>query len=143
MIYRGTFNLTNAGGMNDNILKNFRISRIPLTSGPVSIQFSAIARPTARNTGAGSFNLDPRITGMFIGDMQVIEYAELAYPSTIGSGAFAAGDYQIGPISPYNVLIDGEPGMPGELIQVRVAWSAGAAGETGQIVWLLKAEEVG
>lgn len=141
MIYRGRFQMDNDGGTEENILKDFRISNVPLDSAGAVVSFMAVSIPTARNNSNTSFSLNPRITGMFIGGRQVIEYADLAYPRT-ASGNFNQLSFQGGPISPEDVLIDGEPAQPGELVQVSVQWSSGQTDEVASIMWQLTVEEV-
>ena len=59
MIYRGIFNIPTSAGNEENILKDFRISNVPLDSAGAVVSFMAIGMPTARSTGTGSFVNDP------------------------------------------------------------------------------------
>lgn len=93
-------------GTIENVLADLRISQIPLTSAGVAVSLAAIAKAAGGTAIDGVLEI-----AVFIGGRQVIERAQL--------GALGQNNVVDVPSLPDDLLVSGEPGLPGELIQLQ------------------------
>lgn len=113
----------------NNVLSELRISQIPLTSAGVAISLAAIAK------AGGSGNFDGTIEiSLFIGGRQVIERAVL--------GLLDNANVNDAPALPDDLLVSGEPGLPGELIQLSLRSTGADTLDGGQLLYAIDVSEV-